>query len=38
MQPSDKIVDKWIDSLVGYDEQKTLLPVTTSSLLEDMVF
>ena len=30
-QPSDKIVDKWIDSLVGYDEQKTLLPVTTLS-------
>jgi len=30
-QPNDRLVNKWIDSLVGYDEQKTLLPVTTLS-------
>lgn len=31
-QPNDILVKKWIDSLVGYDEQNTLLPVTTLSV------
>ena len=31
-QPNDRLVGKWIDSLVGYDEQRTLLPVTTLSV------
>jgi hypothetical protein len=30
-QPNDRVVSKWIDSLVGYDKQRTLLPVTTLS-------
>jgi|TARA_R110002074_G_scaffold106530_4_gene230105 hypothetical protein len=31
-QPNDKLVTKWIDSLVGYDKNRTLLPDTTLSI------